>query len=223
MGIVHSGIPTWVVDFAKSKLDIQVAFETGTHVGSSTKILASSFTEVYTVESNQALMQVAKSRLVDFTNIQFVLDNSPNALGFYLGKIEKPILFWLDAHYSGGDTDGLQSPCPLLEELKCVAQFSQISRSVICIDDARLFGAPHDLAPNMLGWPNLFTVLNACNDLGLRTFILDDIIVGISKEISSHFFEFLKSYQLEPLLQPNPSKKSSSVKWMFSKLWPFSN
>ncbi|MDR1514735.1 MAG: hypothetical protein LBS45_03495 [Synergistaceae bacterium] len=47
-----------------------------------------------------------------------------------------PMLFWLDAHWSGGDTAGENIQCPLLEELKIILDSN--SSHFILIDDARL-------------------------------------------------------------------------------------
>ena len=48
------------------------------------------------------------------------------------------ILFWLDGHYSGEGTGGCDEVCPIIAELRLIAQ-SKRKDHCILIDDARLF------------------------------------------------------------------------------------
>ena len=52
-----------------------------------------------------------------------------------------PVLFYLDAHYSGGATAGelVDNGCPVLRELEYIAQ-RNIAGDVIFVDDMRLMG-----------------------------------------------------------------------------------
>lgn len=50
-----------------------------------------------------------------------------------------PVLFWLDGHYSGGDTACGVEDCPIVRELRIIAARNEPG-DVILIDDARLFG-----------------------------------------------------------------------------------
>ena len=50
-----------------------------------------------------------------------------------------PSLFWLDAHFSGGNTALGKTPCPLLEELDIILATGE--KHYLLIDDARCFGA----------------------------------------------------------------------------------
>lgn len=52
-----------------------------------------------------------------------------------------PVLFYLDAHYSGGPTAGasIDNGCPVLRELKFIAD-RNVSGDVIFVDDMRLMG-----------------------------------------------------------------------------------
>lgn len=55
-------------------------------------------------------------------------------------NIDCPITFWLDGHYSGGNTGKRIKRSPILEELKQIAQHP-IKRHTIIIDDVRCIGS----------------------------------------------------------------------------------
>jgi hypothetical protein len=55
---------------------------------------------------------------------------------------EDNILFWLDAHWSGGETYGESDQCPLIKELEVIFRYSKEKNFAILIDDVRLFLAP---------------------------------------------------------------------------------
>ncbi|KKK92981.1 hypothetical protein LCGC14_2697460, partial [marine sediment metagenome] len=59
----------------------------------------------------------------------------------------QPCLFWLDAHYSGGNDAEGELWCPILLELKHILNNSKFDH-VILIDDARGFKGIND-------WPTL--------------------------------------------------------------------
>ena len=54
---------------------------------------------------------------------------------------QEPVLFYLDAHFSGGDTGGvdIDNGCPVLRELKTISK-RNVKGDVIFIDDMRLMG-----------------------------------------------------------------------------------
>jgi hypothetical protein len=61
------------------------------------------------------------------------------ALGTFLPTIDQSALFWLDGHYSGGDTAKGYEDTPIYRELEHILNDSR-NEHVIIIDDARLFG-----------------------------------------------------------------------------------
>jgi hypothetical protein len=54
---------------------------------------------------------------------------------------KEPIIFYLDAHYSGGKTAGsdIDNGCPLLRELNVICK-RQNNSDIIFVDDIRLLG-----------------------------------------------------------------------------------
>jgi hypothetical protein len=60
-----------------------------------------------------------------------------------LSSINEPILFWLDGHYSGGETAKGEANTPILKELEFILRHP-IKNHVILIDDARCFIGEND-------------------------------------------------------------------------------
>jgi hypothetical protein len=133
-------------------LDIDTFVETGTHHGHATRWAAEHFRRVWTVEISAEYQAVARSNLAAFDNVSFVLADSAVALSSICAQLERPALFWLDAHAGGGNF-GSDDICPLLAEIDTVA--SAGVHHVIMIDDARAFIAPPPPPFDAAKWPSL--------------------------------------------------------------------
>jgi len=69
---------------------------------------------------------------------------SEEVLPKILSTLEGNVCFWLDGHYSGGNTFAGPSDTPLLFELEQISKFiSDWDRVVIAIDDIRFCGKFH--------------------------------------------------------------------------------
>ncbi len=78
------------------------------------------------------------------------------------------VLFWLDAHYSGGDTAHAKDcETPIKEELKTI--LNDNPKHIILIDDARLFVGEND-------YPKLLTIEGFVKGFGKKMEVKDDII-----------------------------------------------
>ena len=66
-----------------------------------------------------------------------------------LKKLNRPCLFWLDGHYSGGVTAKADVETPVISELKAILEH-HIKGHIILIDDARLFNGTKDY-PTIIG------------------------------------------------------------------------
>lgn len=188
MGEVHPGIPLWGIEFAK-EMGIDEAVETGSATGNSAFQLSINFESVESIESNYLLWREASSRNMD--RVKFHHGTSNDLLAKILHNKVKRQLFWLDAHFSGSHTDGLLDPCPLLQEIEILGRFELLEESLILIDDARLLCMPHDLAPQMVGWPKLVEVLQMLEEYRLNTFLYEDVVVGVPQSQTSNFMTFM--------------------------------
>lgn len=120
---------------------VDVLVETGTSVGDTASNASSLFKEVHTVELDRKTFSGAKKRLAPHKNVYLYLDNSFNFLSYdEVACLENP-LFWLDAHYSGGNTGTLYNEknwvlSPLKKELEIILSYWS-QKGAILIDDLR--------------------------------------------------------------------------------------
>jgi hypothetical protein len=119
-----------------AKYDIFI--ETGTYFGLTAGHLASAYKEIHTIEIDRALYENARQRLQGFGNVHCYHGDSAAMLREILANVDRPAVFWLDAHYTGGITARSDSDTPVLQELAVV--FSHpVDTHLILIDDARWF------------------------------------------------------------------------------------
>jgi hypothetical protein len=93
---------------------------------------------VYSIELGDELWRKAQERFRDENHIEIVHGDSSEALARILEHIREPVIFWLDAHDSRGDTVRGKTITPIEEELEQIFNH-QIKNHVILIDDARDF------------------------------------------------------------------------------------
>ncbi|MFC1764330.1 hypothetical protein ACFL6U_19935 [Planctomycetota bacterium] len=125
-------------DYAE-QYGLQILVETGTFHGDTVEVLKKQFAKVYTVELNQTLYEEAQYRFKPDKHVEVILGDSGVVLGRIISRIDRPALFWLDGHYSGGDTAIGECSTPIFKELTHVLQATEMQH-VILIDDARSFG-----------------------------------------------------------------------------------
>jgi hypothetical protein len=79
----------------------KVAVETGTCLGYSTKVLAEHYREVFTIELDSKLYELAKANFFSDNNIHCLQGDSKEVLPKLAEVIDEPCVFFLDAHFSG--------------------------------------------------------------------------------------------------------------------------
>ena len=111
-----------------------------------------------TVEKSGVMFDIAKENLKGMSNITMLKGDTREHLKNILEENDN-IMFWLDAHWSGGDTYGEEDECPLIEELEII--FDYPKNYVILIDDARLFLAPPPYPHNYKNWQSIKDILES--------------------------------------------------------------
>ena len=139
MGAVSFSLDHRLVTELQSALPLRVLFETGTFQGDTVAELQSYFDEVVSVELSESLCIEAVERFKSYPHVKILKGNSSEQLHVLQDELKDTgVLYWLDAHWCAAtNTAGELSQCPLLEELQAIGKLN--SKSVILIDDARLF------------------------------------------------------------------------------------
>jgi hypothetical protein len=112
--------------------------ETGTLNGDTTFAMESLFKEIYTIELSPLYHTSTKERYSG-NKINFLLGDSSIVLKELLPSITENTIFFLDGHWSNGNTAKGEKDCPLLEEITHITNLFKHS-AIIIIDDYRLFG-----------------------------------------------------------------------------------
>jgi hypothetical protein len=89
---------------AQSQFKPRIMVETGTLLGDMIEAMKHRFTRLYSIEISPELARKAQQRFAGDSHIQIIENDSAIALKELVPKLEEPALFWLDAHYSGGNT-----------------------------------------------------------------------------------------------------------------------
>ena len=116
-------------------------FETGTGIGDGLAYASYyAFERLWSVEIHPEIAATARDRFIGDARIEILQQTSEAALSALLPSIDrdKPILFWLDAHFYGEEKD-LDRRLPLERELALIGKLRHPCRDVILIDDLRIY------------------------------------------------------------------------------------
>jgi hypothetical protein len=181
MGLIYAGVPTKLVQKLSQAFNIPYFVETGTYLGDTTLWASQYFEHVITIEKSNHYWRLAQEKYSSKKNVQFLLGDSREVLKGLIPQINRSAIFWLDAHWSGGQTYGQNDECALLGELERINESPE--ENIILIDDARLFLAPpyRPYSPNY--WPDISTVINIFNSYNYERYIviIEDVIVAVPK------------------------------------------
>lgn len=118
--------------------------ETGTHLGDTlAEVSHDASIQATSVELDKSYFSAAKQRFASYPNVTLLQGDSGVVMPEIVEQLNSPALFWLDGHYSGGNTGKGDLETPVSVELEAVLQ-SSIKGHVILIDDARCFDGTHD-------------------------------------------------------------------------------
>lgn len=114
-----------------------VFIETGSCWGTGIQqALDAGFSEIYSIELSSDLYDHCVKRFEGNKYVNLIHGDSHLVLGELLNRIDKPITFWLDGHYSGSVTVMGKYESPLIQELEIISNHF-IKNHVIIIDDLR--------------------------------------------------------------------------------------
>jgi hypothetical protein len=187
--------------------------ETGTYQGETARFASQHFQRVATIEGSEALYRAAKQQLRSCSNVECLCGDSRNHLARLVRDLRGPTLFWLDAHWSGGETFGEQAECPIMEELAAI--YENAEEAFTIIDDARFFVSLPPLPHDITAWPSYFEIADAVRLRTAETFITlyaDAILIA-----PQHAAERIIPYLRRPLPTPQKRRRTSWLPWFHRK------
>lgn len=150
----------------------RVFIETGTYYGDTVAAVKDMYANIISIEVDETLYNKACQRFVADQNIRIVHGDCASELQSILATLKEPATFWLDGHYSGGETGKGVIEDPILISLNQIAAHP-VRDHVIFIDDARTFDGRE-------GRPDISDIFNEIKKIGSRYIIRvqNDIIVA---------------------------------------------
>lgn len=112
--------------------------ETGTGSGGTIFSVEPYFNKLYTIEFSEYYYNNTKN-YYNGDKINFILNDSSIEFETLLPTITDKTIFFLDGHWSSGDTGRSSKDCPLEEEITHINNLFR-NEAIIIIDDYRLFG-----------------------------------------------------------------------------------
>lgn len=121
-----------------------IFIETGSHIGITIDLaIRMGAKEIHSIELATHHYQTCVKKFKTHNHVHLYHGASEYELPKILKNIKERCLFWLDGHYSAGDTALGETPCPLYLELDAISQHP-VKDHIILIDDTRLFGSEWD-------------------------------------------------------------------------------
>ncbi len=138
---------------------LRVFVETGTFVGDTLAAMRRSFDHLHSIELGRDLYEAARIRFAGDRKITLWHGDSGDVLPVLLARLDRPALFWLDGHYSGGITARGIEDTPILRELQHISRHRLRQDHHLVVDDVRLFTGAD-------GYPKLSDLQEAVLRLG---------------------------------------------------------
>jgi hypothetical protein len=179
--------PAWIGPLAQG-FGLRAFVETGTYLGQSLGNVCGLFERAVSIELSQELHAAACAKFADRANVTLLQGDSAARIGDAAQVCAGlPTLYWLDAHWSAGNTARGDENTPILKELSIIAQHASVD-DVVLIDDIRYFIS---VPPGFLtheangGYPMLTEVLAVLARFpagGFGVVLLGDVLVCMSRE-----------------------------------------
>lgn len=161
---------------AAKRYDLHFLVETGTYKGDTVRALRNDFRLIYSIELDKALYNKAIDRCQGQPNARLLQGDSSTVLPQVLSQLNgERVLFWLDAHYSGGGTAAGDMETPIIRELNLV--LARAGWGVILVDDLREF------ENGARDYPPLAKVEALAQEHGYRCSTSDDVITLVSPKL----------------------------------------
>lgn len=202
MGLHRFGAPWDEIRYLAGEMSLQVFVEGGTFKGETAREASRHFAQVITIERSDAMYEVARGALSAYGNVRLVKGDTREHLPAIAASSDR-VLYWLDAHWSGGDTYGRGDECPLLDELRTI--FASGRSCVILVDDARLFLGPPPRPHSIEQWPTLRDIVEALPG-GWGLIVHQDVIYLLPDAVERGFRQFVQDR-----FEADPSPSSTGV------------
>jgi hypothetical protein len=175
---VAKGMPLPPIPAAKRRIilgllarhELKTFVETGTFKGDTLAAVAATGIRAISVELSPEYFDRANQRFAGKRNVELHQGDAGDVLPRIVATLQEPALFWLDGHYSAGETAHGALASPISAEVQCILD-SPVQGHVMLIDDAHEFTGEG-------GYPELGRFLTTIAETGrYRAIVHANIIV----------------------------------------------
>lgn len=151
---------------------LNTLIETGTFLGDTSFYFACRGFQVVTIEVEPTLARLARNRFRNTPNVRPLEGDSGALMPDIISGLMQPALFWLDGHYSGGDTGKGELETPIVAEVRAILALAP-RNSIVVVDDARCFGVLPD-------YPSLDSFLTSLRNGGVVDVVVSNDSIRFS-------------------------------------------
>ena len=131
----------------------KIFVESGTYLGETIFEMEKYFNELHTIEINEKFYNNVKNKY-NGNKVNFYLGASEDKLIEICNLLKENAIFFLDGHWSAGDTGKGEKDCPLVEELNIINELFKYN-GIIIVDDVRLFGKGPNKGDEICNWEDI--------------------------------------------------------------------
>ncbi|MGW8370262.1 MAG: hypothetical protein ACWGPN_16480 [Gammaproteobacteria bacterium] len=154
--------------------------ETGTYRGETTHVLSKVARMVFSIEPEPALFAAAERRFKGLDKVKILRGTSEEIFPRLIPELEGDVCFWLDGHYSAGETFKGPQDTPIVDELRVIGEnIGSGRRIVVMVDDVRCFD-PGD--PRYSSYPPIDFLVDWAREHKLNWHIEHDIFIASSTD-----------------------------------------
>ena len=161
----------------------KIFVESGTYLGETIFTMEKYFDQLYTIEINEKFYNNVKNKY-NGNKINFYLGASEDKLTEICNLLKENTIFFLDGHWSAGDTGKGEKDCPLYEELNVINELFK-HNGIIIVDDVRLFGKGPNNGNEICNWEDIN---------------IEKLLSIIEKRTSKHYFMPSTLYKKDRLI-----------------------
>ncbi|MBC7864694.1 MAG: hypothetical protein IAF38_17100, partial [Bacteroidia bacterium] len=131
------------VENFREKSGYQILVETGTYKGDMMEAQKRNFRSLFSIELSEEFYNECCQKFKKDKHVHLLLGDSGTMMAEVMKKINEPAIFWLDGHYSGGNTALGNTQCPIFGEIDAIFN-EKGTDHILLIDDARDFNGTCD-------------------------------------------------------------------------------
>lgn len=140
-GLTIESVNNTATLFGQNIQDYKTFVETGTSEGHTIQNLHRYFEEIHTIEVSDYFYRKFINNSKHLENVKSHIGDSSFILPNILKDLRHNTIFWLDAHFSSGNSGRSEKDVPLIEELNAIDSNYMQDKALIIIDDYRMFGS----------------------------------------------------------------------------------